>query len=39
VYDQEVESSDCVDEECAGACVYRVGEERIQQVLSVAACR
>jgi len=34
--DQEVESCDCVDEEteCSEACVQ--GEERIQQVLSVA---
>jgi len=34
--DQEVESCDCVDEEteCTGARVQ--GEERIQQVLSVA---
>ena len=33
---QEVESCDCVDEEteCSDACVQ--GEERIQQVLSVA---
>jgi len=34
--DQEVESCDCVDEEteCSDACIQ--GEERIQQVLSVA---
>jgi len=36
MYDQVVESCDCVDEEteCSDACVQ--GEERIQQVLSVA---